>query len=86
MGLLPEPSDDAAQREEIAKLAQVEKLNAIQDASMIGKVARIFNLDPDEVYEKSADWVFMWLYVNKMESEYQERYQKIYQDINSKKE
>lgn len=51
---------------------------------MIAKAAKMFGLDPDKVYEKSADWVFMWLYVAKMENEYQDRYQRVNEQINKK--
>lgn len=84
MGLTPEDSPENSQREQISKLAEVEKLKPINDAAMIAKAAKMFGLDPDKVYEKSADWVFMWLYVAKMENEYQDRYQRVNEQINKK--
>lgn len=44
----------------------------------------MFNLDPDKVYNKSADWVLLWLYADKMEREYQERYAEIQKQLNKK--
>jgi hypothetical protein len=66
-------------------MAEVEKLAPISDAAMIAKVAKMFSLDPDEVYNKSADWVFMWLYVSKMEGEYQDRFNRV-KELTSKRD
>lgn len=44
----------------------------------------MFGLDPDYVYEKNVDWVFMWLYTAKMENEFNQRYQSISEQLRKK--
>jgi len=51
---------------------------------MIKKVANMFNLDPDDVYNKSGDWLLVWLYADKQEREYQDRYQEANRILNEK--
>lgn len=41
----------------------------------------MFNLDPDIIYQKSADWCFAWLITDKLEGEYQERFSEEYKRI-----
>lgn len=82
--LAPEDTPSNAQRAEIAELAKANLLNPLNDALRIKQVAQMFNLDPDKVYNKSADWVLLWLYADKMEREYQERYAEIQKQLNKK--
>jgi hypothetical protein len=41
----------------------------------------MFNLDPDVIYLKSADWCFAWLVTDKLEREYQERFNEEYKRL-----
>ncbi len=41
----------------------------------------MFKLDPDVIYLKSADWCFKWLIADKLEREYQERFNEEYKRI-----
>ena len=65
-------------------MAEVGLLSPLNDTLMIKRVANMFNLDPDDVYNKSGDWLLVWLYSDKQEREYQDRYQEANRIMNSK--
>ena len=84
--LVPDDTDENSKRNRTAEMAEVSKLTPLNDALMIKKLANTFSLDPDVVYNKPADWVKVWLYADKMEREYQDRYQAADNLLNKKPE
>lgn len=68
-------------RRQASEGAEIEKLNPVKDLLVIKKLAKMFNLDPDIIYQKSADWCFAWLITDKLEGEYQERFSDEYKRI-----
>jgi hypothetical protein len=68
-------------RRQASEGAEVEKLEPVKDLLVIKKLAKMFNLDPDIIYQKSADWCFAWLITDKLEREYQERFNEEYKRL-----
>ncbi len=68
-------------RRQASEGADVDKLEPVKDLLVIKKLAKMFNLDPDIIYQKSADWCFAWLITDKLESEYQERFNDEYKKL-----
>jgi hypothetical protein len=68
-------------RKQASEGAEVEKLDPVKDLLVIKKLAKMFNLDPDIIYTKSADWCFAWLITDKLEGEYQERVNEEYKRL-----
>jgi hypothetical protein len=72
---------EAELRKQASEGAEVEKLDPVKDLLVIKKLAKMFNLDPDIIYTKSADWCFAWLITDKLEGEYQERVNEEYKRL-----
>ncbi len=72
---------EAEIRRQASENSEIEKLNPVKDLLVIKKLAKMFNLDPDIIYLKSADWCFAWLITDKLEREYQERFNEEYKRI-----
>jgi hypothetical protein len=72
---------EAEIRRQASEGAEVEKLEPVKDLLVIKKLANMFKLDPDVIYLKSADWCFAWLIADKLEREYQERFNEEYKRI-----
>lgn len=68
-------------RRQASEAAEVEKLDPVKDLLVIKRLAKMFNLDPDVIYLKSADWCFAWLVTDKLEREYQERFNEEYKRL-----
>ncbi len=73
---------EAEIRRQASENSEVEKLDPVKDLLVIKKLAKMFNLDPDIIYQKSADWCFAWLVTDKLEREYQERFNEEYKRLN----
>ena len=68
-------------RRQASEGAEVEKLDPVKDLLVIKRLAKMFNLDPDVIYLKSADWCFAWLVTDMLEREYQERFNEEYKRL-----
>lgn len=77
-----QPKKEAKQN--VARLAKVHRLNPYDDLSLIGTYAERFGQDPDWVYDNTSfgtiiNFAIMW----KETSEYNERFQHIWQEIHT---
>jgi hypothetical protein len=71
----PDKTPDSERRNNIAQIANVSRLTAFSDLSLIGDFAERFAMDPDIVYsEKSFDTVINFSRMWKEQSDYQMRY------------
>lgn len=68
----------------MARLAKVHLLNGYDDLDLIDQYAAKFGIDPDVVYDKTSfgtviNFIVKW----KLQAEYNERFQFIWQEIHA---
>lgn len=76
--MAPTETEAKKKRDNIARIADVRKLQPFTDLNMIGTFAEKFSLDPDFVYsEKDFDTIINFAVMWKEQAEYEERYHAI---------
>lgn len=66
----------------MARIAEVWRLNAFDDLSLIGRYAEKFGRDPDDVfYHSRASTVLGYAVMWKEMDEYQDRFYHLYQEL-----
>lgn len=84
MGLAPEDSEDNQRRALIARLAESSKLDSDFETSILDRYAKAYSLDPDFVYQKEFDTVFLFIGLWKREGEYADRYRAMEKTLTDK--
>ena len=65
----------------LSKLADSTKLDEVFEVSIIDRYAQKYGMDPDVVYQKEFDTVFLFIDLWKREGEYGERYRKAEKEL-----
>lgn len=84
MELTPEDTEDNQRRTLIARLAEGSKLDGDFEKSLLDRFAKAYGLDPDFVYQKEFDTVFLFLGLWKREGEYADRYRAMEKTLTDK--
>ncbi len=80
--LRADPTSDNDRRASIAKMAESDKLDAYFEESLIDQYAKAYGVDPEIVYLREFDSVFVFLNLWKQQGEYFDRYRAVEKAMN----